>query len=253
MNPTVREQPWGPRRWRFVIGFLVMLQLGVTFFFGAKQLKPVRNVPRKSVFRALPGTPREHDLAEFLEVEDPTLFGLPNAHGFSGPAWLHQPSFAYQLTNWTEPPEWLQLETGSLGELLKFGTATNTIRHREELSGQPLFHPELVGPKPVYESKLLIDPDLLQRWTGPTISLKAQPWADVLEPTQIQVGIDQEGMVLSARIWRSSGSKQADADALRVAKTLLFQPLLGQAGVASIPRMTWGKLTFRWFTVPLQK
>ena len=51
-------------------------------------------------------------------VSDPTLFVLPNSHGFSGPAWMQFPAANYQLGPWTEPPRPLPLAIPQLGATL---------------------------------------------------------------------------------------------------------------------------------------
>src|SRR4051812_43830645 len=106
---TVEPEKW-PRRQRWLMVALVMAgQLGLIFWLS--QRDPVRHVPVPGANFHIP----EERRAELPGLSDPTLFVLPNRHGFSGPAWLAVPLLQHPSLDWVEPPRWLPHEVTRLG------------------------------------------------------------------------------------------------------------------------------------------
>jgi TonB family protein len=246
----VRYERWSSQKWRATVTVLVLAQLGFVFAFGRKQDPVPRSSVQKTRFKIRGEGQARSEPESFLRVMDPTLFALPSSHGFTGPAWFHAPSFTYDLTNWNEGPEWLELEVVTLGESVKFDGMPSQVAKAEENAAGELHQPELLGPKPVYQSTLSLEGDIVDRLEPNTVLLPSQPFKDLLAATVIQVAVEPDGRVVSAQIWSSSGSKEADLEALRTAKTLLFTP---QPNSRNEGLPAWGKLHFQWFTVEPSK
>jgi hypothetical protein len=101
---------------------------------------------------------------------------------------------------------------------------------------------------PAQTSTLQIEDDLAQRPLLGPIFLPAWPYANLIAPSKVQVLVDAAGNVVSA-ILLPPGSGYAAADqydradqrALELARTARFTPA---------SRLTVGRMTFNWHTVP---
>jgi len=85
-------------------------------------------------------------------------------------------------------------------------------------------------------NRRLLNPPQLQSW----------PALDLLTNTVVQVLVNAEGNVFSSTLLTLSGSKEADQNALDVARAARFEPLR-----RSSPALTIGALIFEWHTAPL--
>jgi hypothetical protein len=245
---TLPREGWSKIRWRVVIGGLLLLQVGLIFLLGARQLPAPRSPEDVPLIRTVSNEP-------FLRLNDPTIFSLPSPFGFSGPAWLHGPSFEYAMTNWTEAPEWLDLEIHSLGDLKMESPPSGAVADPSEFMARSLLlEPKLMGPSEVPGSFLKVEGELKNRLPKNLPVLPTQVAADVLRPTIIDARVDADGRVVGATIWSGSDSKPADLAALKIAKGLIFNPIprsTSQSGASATE--TWGRLIFQWLTTDLPK
>src|SRR5207245_1360307 len=162
-------------------------------------------------------------------VSDPTAFALPNAHGFSGAAWLTFAPLTYQLTDWTEPPRWLALDERHLGQAFAAFVATNASpplliadKPLPRLTASAVYAP--ADPLPT-QSVLRLEDDLARRPLVAPMPLPSWPHTDVLTNSIVQLLVDAEGQTLSAVLLATSGLSEADDYALKLAGGARFQPL----------------------------
>src|SRR5205814_1308130 len=195
-------------------------------------------------------------LAELLNIEDPTLFALPDPRGFSGPAWMSAPALRHQSRDWTEPRRWLSLPMAGMGAAFSEFVRTNVVSPRL-LADKPA--PRLgqvtAAPVPLREkSTFRIEGDLAGRELVAPLEVPSIPHTDILKNTVVQLGVSPLGFTFSPPVvLSSSGSKTADQRALDLAKAARFKPVAraGPATPGSPSALTWGKLIFQWHTVEL--
>jgi hypothetical protein len=195
-------------------------------------------------------------LAELSAVSDPTAFALPNAHGFSGAAWLTFAPLAYQLTDWTEPPRWLALDERHLGQAFAAFVATNTSpplliadKPLPRLTVSAVYPP---ADPPSTQSVLRLEDDLARRPLVAPRPLPSWPHTDVLTNSIVQLLVDAEGRTLSAVLLAASGLSDADNYALKLAGGARFQPLRRPDGRPDVTGpLSWGKMIFQWHTIAL--
>src|SRR5258708_15581189 len=112
-DAPVEPQGWPPgRRWG-TVAFIVVLQVGLIFWFSRKEAVSSPSRPRAPAIYL----PREQS-ANLPLMDYPALFALPGPHGFSSEAWLRFSPLAYQSPAWTEPPAFLKLPVEQLGGAL---------------------------------------------------------------------------------------------------------------------------------------
>src|SRR5258708_21411573 len=126
MSVALLEPPrWTTRRWIQTVALAFRVQAALLFLLVERQ-QPVPSPPRfaTKIHLAADGS-SARSLGELSAASDPTAFALPNAHGFSGAAWLTFAPLTYQLTDWTEPPRWLAPDARQLGQAFAAFVATN--------------------------------------------------------------------------------------------------------------------------------
>jgi len=90
-------------------------------------------------------------------------------------------------------------------------------------------------------NRRLLNPPTLQPWPHP----------DLLTNSVVQVLVDGDGDVFSQVLLARSGKKEADDDALAVARSAQFEPVpRNSRGPGLAPALTWGTLVFEWQTLP---
>jgi hypothetical protein len=250
---SVEPQPWGRRRW--LAGVLAILagQLGFIFWLGAPRPAALASVNfGPKVY--LPANPRE----EWPGLDNPALFVLPNRHGFSGAAWVQFQTPGYDPQNWTEPPRPLPLAIAQLGGSLAEYARTN-LASTFELVPKPEPQFEAVVPDEnlgVARSTLTVEGELAKRPLLSKFQLPSWPGTEILTNSEVLVGVDRRGNVLSSVLveTKGSGSKEADAAALKLAASARFKPLRW-TGPGQLPdaenRLSWGRLIFHWNTIPM--
>lgn len=245
VNEHERPAPLLRQWWTWVV-IIAVVQTGIIFLLGAKQSPAPRSLfPTPPVFLTL------QQPVELAELIDPTLFALPNRHGFSGSAWALVPRFGFVSADWTEPLRWLQLPQEKLGEAFAQFIAANPpqlFSVAEKREPQIAAAPAAEFPLPA-QSSLRVEGG---RELLAPLELTSWPVADVLPATEVQTLVDAGGYVVSVTLLKSCGLSEADQRALELARTARFKPQPGgererlihpQAGLG------WVKMIFDWHTV----
>jgi len=226
------------------------LQLVLIFWLSTRSTVAPDSLPSsasKVVLVTRPLDPME--FSKTFLASDPTLFAIPNAHGFSGGAWLKTTERDYDVSEHTESPFWLALDTKQLGNSAEQFVRTNA-RPTIAIAENPVS--KIFSSLPFVDlrenartnSQLRIEGEIAAR---KLIDLpKLQSWAtnEILSNTIAQIAANQRGEVVVARLLSRSGLAEADGAALDLARQLRFAPI-------EKSELTWGKVVFDWFTVPL--
>jgi TonB family protein len=232
-----RSEGWSRKKWLTIIAIIFAAHVAIIFAFGEKkQIVPraVANVPALRL---------ASDADELLALDDPTLFALPHLDGFAGPAWLQPPRVQFHRQDWTEPPRWLPLPAENLGATFQQFVQTNFFAsHALDFKPEAkLSEPPPVEPVLAQNSTMQIEGELAQRPLLEEINVPSLQYNDVIAPSTVQVLVDAAGDVVSTVLLESSGFKDADDEALELARAARFAPS---------SRMTFGKLIFNWRTIP---
>ena len=252
---TAESRTWRPLKWAVVASCVLALQVWFFVWFARPPGLPPRPAALGSVIH-LPG-----GLAMDLPGSvSPLVLARPDAHGFSGQAWLQIPAITYTPEESNLPPFLLAFQTDRLGETLTQALSTNQSGYFEVAarSGPRFEDYSPTRPIPIPESTLAIEGELANRPLLAKPTLKAQPADTILTNTIVDVVVDAEGRVFAPPVLEPMGSPRppesaaADAEALAAAAGLLFQPvgrMPGQPG-PDYTSLTPGRLVFHWQTVP---
>ncbi len=235
---------WSLRRWLTFIALVFAVQLALIFAFGERKPIAPRTVTNVPVLKLTVGS------SEWLALNDPTLFALPNRKGFSGPAWLEPPRVEFHRLEWTEQPRPLPLPVGELGATFNQFMQTNRFTTFQfELKPSPQFTAPVVPVEPVLAktSTLRIEGGLARRRLLTPMKLPSWPYADVLSPSKVQVLVNAAGNVVSAVLLPpdnpledASHYDAADQRALELARAARFAPS---------SNLTIGRLVFDWHSI----
>lgn len=234
-------------RWLLLIALVLVAHLALIFTFGTR--KPITP-------RAVTNVP-ELELAdgsgEWLTLNNPTIFALPNRVSFAGPAWMEPPHLKFHWHEWAaEPARWLhltnRLPAGQLGTTFSEFMQTNRFAtFHFELKPPVRFTEPLVPLMPAFagSSTLRIEGALAKRPLLTPLKLPSWPFDDLIAPSRIQVLVNASGNVISAVLLppRNPGEipdAAADQRALDLARAARFAPASG---------LTVGQLIFDWRTV----
>jgi hypothetical protein len=262
MTSAISEpRAWAPRRWVAVIAVILAVQLGFIFWLGDRQ--PVR--PRKP--KAAPAlTLTGSAWGEWLALTDPTLFALPHARVFSGPAWLQRAPQSSPHFEWKEDPRWLGLPVQLLGaSFARMVPADSTLEWQAAEIPEPhALLPEINHSPLIPGSSLRLEGGLAQRRLLSQPNLPSWPPralnptdTDMLTNTVIQVLVDAEGRPVSLTLLGGSGHGPADDLAMSLVTNFKFEPLpaadpLTVAGSATaLNNLSWGQVVFEWQTTGL--
>lgn len=236
---------WTPRRWWTLVALVFAAHVALIFAFGAKKPvtpRAVTNVPQLQL---------ADNAADWVALDDPTLFVLPNARDFSSAVWLQMPLVKHPAFHWKEPPRWLPLAAENLGATFSRFMQTNQFAQNafDFKPAAELTEPDLpLEPMLPQTTTLQIAGGLAARPLLTPTRLPSLPLDDVAAPSRVQVLVDETGKVVSAILLPSDNIMEAagraetgDARALDLARTLRFAPAA---------RMTFGELIFNWRTVP---
>jgi hypothetical protein len=246
MNPDALDpRPWPRGRWYLVVTLVFAAQIGLIFAVGDR--KPIE--PRRP--ESAPELRLSAGSGELLALNDPTLFALPSAHGFSAAAWLDALPVTPPAFAWNEPERWLPLPIDQLGAVLTEFMRTNRLHIASEVAHpqepQIIVPPQL--PAPPAQTRLRVDGDLAQRHLQNMPLLPVLPYADVLQASIVQVFVDEAGNVVTTVLLPpGSGSDAADQKALQLAKAARFAPLPHDED--GEVHWTRGSLVFQWATMP---
>ncbi|HUA39161.1 MAG TPA: hypothetical protein VMA35_12290 [Candidatus Sulfopaludibacter sp.] len=240
-RPRPRDS-WPLSRWLLLILLVLAVHIALIFIFGTR--KPVTPMAVKNA----PKLELAAGSSEWLLLNDPTLFALPNVKGFSS-AWLEPPPLHFHRQEWTEKPRYLSLPAGELGAAFNQFMETNRFATvKLELKPPARFTVPLVPlePRLAETSTLRIEGDITRRPLLTPMKLPSWPYADVIAPSKVQVLVNAAGDVVSAVLLPSNNAgevRDADADQRALA-------LAGAARFAPASDLTIGKLIFNWCTVP---
>ena len=182
---------------------------------------------------------------------DPAVFALPNWNGFSRAGWLAFERPEFKPADWTEPPQWLPLNTADLGNSLHHFILSNTIapllianapvpasvRQDESVPNPPLRN----------ESELVFEGELALWTTAAPLELPSWRHSDLLMNTVVRAVVNRSGRTMAVTLLAGSGSADADAFAMRTARDMRLQSLRGRPGRGA--EVTSGTLVFRWHTL----
>jgi len=244
---------WSGRRWLAVVGLIALLHMTLIFWVGErKPLVPVPPPNRAAMFMPADQTARIPGLT------DPTLYVLPNRHGFSGPAWMNVPLLQDHFKEWTEP-EPTPAPMPELGRTLN-EFVRDTVSRPFEVARKP--EPQLAvmtfAPPPdllAANSSYSIEGELARRSLLSPLKLASWPAAEILTNSEVLAAVTPEGFVFSAVLLTKCGPKddpvaaQADASALNLTTSARFRPLgwIGPKPPQNSPTaLTWGRLIFHW-------
>ena len=241
------EGPWSRARWVWLIALVFTAHLALIFIFGDRKAV-VPRPPAPAPLLSLAGAGDE-----VIALNDPTLFALPHRQSFAGAAWLKIPVVPFQPFRWNEPARLLPLPWAELGAAFTRFMHTNA---RAAFSFESKPAPELTQlapwesePAPVRHSTFRVTGDLAHRHLLNPPELQSWAATDfLLTNSVVQLLVNADGIVMSPPTMlnvNGSGWKEADQQALRLAKAARFEPLRERtAGV------TLGAMVFEWQTVP---
>ncbi len=254
MSESFEEAPpWSRGRWVTVAGLIFCLHVGGLFFLA--EWRPVAAaVPIKDLKVAwLPSSQSGDSILDNFTLSDPTMFSVIGAKGFSGPAWLTVEPPAFEIPEWREPGYWHTQNVAILGQAL-------SVYVRRQAADSTVTAPKAFAPAvarirtdvlTATKSRIHIEGALRDRFKMDGVSLKTWETDGLLNPTYIEVAVDSQGAVFSARI-ESAGpipapmQTAADQYALQIARALLFAPVQSKPGGEPLTR---GRLMFQWGTV----
>jgi hypothetical protein len=240
-----RREGWSRQRWLMFVAFIFAAQLAIIFVLGKKRFPPSRAVMNVPQLRLADSS------SDLIELDNPTLFALPQANDFESAGSLEIYTNPPPDFRWTEPPGELLSPAGkNLGAVF-----TRFMRTNQFAAPSLDFKPEAELSEPVLpllpvfagSSALRILGELAQRkWLNP-VDLTNWPYADVIAPSRVQVLVDENGAVVSAVFLppdnpgdAATHYDAADARALEIARAARFAPA---------PGLTVGQLVFDWHTV----
>jgi TonB family protein len=252
-DAPVTPRPWPWRRWGVVVAFVFCVQLGLIFSLSDRSVAIPR--PRGAV-------PSLHlagkGAGELLALSDPTLFALPHRQGFAGLAWLRLPQPEFHFFHWPQEPRFLQPSVERLGTVLDRGAQPESLTPPLGLSRpEPTLTMAEADPRPTAPagSRLRLEDGLAGRRLVTPINVPPMPHTDLLTDTVVQVVANAKGLPVSVPVLlSSSGSAEADREALRLARSARFVPVTsgGPEGVSNLSaQLTWGRMIFEWQTSPM--
>ena len=244
------------RTWQFWVWGFVFLFLAhalAVLHFGERQLRVAKPEKPRPFFYLSLDEASERYIAERTLGRDPTLFALPNPHGFAGGAWLKFQPDMPRLSNWSAPPDWLILTPEWSGHSLDNYLATN--RPSEEQLLASLRATKSIEPR-IPEEPLLtrtlvrMEGALGARKVVHAPKLPPAVHSDVLRPTVVTVAVNGDGVVETASISGESGLKEADEHAVQWARLFEFEPLaIRDASVRAAVTPMIGRIIFNWRVV----
>ena len=241
---ATHEASWSKRKIVRVTAVVFAAQLAFFWLMGREPKLP-SPPPPSTAFHFLAAHIRGDDLFRFIAAPSPDILSLPSTAGFSGAAWLSPKPIGYELPQWEETPQWLQLQPASLGKTfveLTTGSASILANSARPAGLNETFEqPTLTTAPP--KSSVQVVGDLAARLIPKHLQLKSWTNSEPLLNTVVEIAADRNGDVVSARITERSGNPQADQSALEIARATAFK-------ITRTERLTFGKLVFTWQTFP---
>jgi TonB family protein len=233
---------WSQARWTTVVIGIFAAQATFLILTGEPPIHPRSANPKEPIlsFASETAVPS----GEF-PLDNPTLFAGANQRGFSGNAWMRR------------VPRIISTGDRLLPRVSFLALADAGPLHSSEPKADlPTFHHGRSNPEPSLaalstlisqvHSKLRVE-DLSPAELLSIPALPEQFATDAVGSTVVQILVDTEGAVFSARVWSSSGSKSADNDALHLARKARFQRRTDASAGPGV--MASGKLIFDWHSL----
>ena len=255
MNGALAEPlVWSGRKRWIVIALAVGVQAGLILWFGATSPRSIRIVDARPDVQLVTVAD-----SELLAVTAPTLFSRAHPKGFSGPAWLAVPPLPEpgQFPESAASPVWLAVEPGDLGATFRAFVRARapgpfTLRNEQSPAvtqpSAPLILPAATN------SIVEVEGALAARGLLGMSELPSWPNPDILSPSEVQVLVDARGNPVSALLLSGSGLKAADQTAVNLARSAQFgsaPSVLNAQFVNPSDGLVFGRLIFRWHTLPL--
>jgi TonB family protein len=243
---------WKPRRWWGLIVGVFALQLGLIYWLSDRTPMRVRSTQPLPTLRVA-GT--SSAWTNWLALADPTVFALPNAHNFSELAWLRSTPADLRDLGWTTEPQWQPTLLSGPEVIFSAQREPSPLDNARIANG---VWPELsinvpVGPGLLAEPSFgRVEGELTARKLLTPFHLPSFGSAsgDLLTNTIVQILVNRQGFAESLTLLVSSGSAEADQQALQLARDARFEPLPGPANASERPTdLTWGQLIFCWQTL----
>jgi len=256
MNASESETlAWSRGRWWGAFSLVMAAQVGLIFSLSDRKPLSSRLPDLTTTFHLVVDAPPGSAIAEWSEIEDPALFALPDPRVFSGLAWMTAPALRHQSVDWTEPPRWLTLSVNELGGAFAEFVRTNVVGPRV-LADKPRPQPDKVTVPPLslpIRSNLRLEGDLAKRELLTPLEFKSTTNTEILTDTVVQVCVSPLGVPFAPVPLSSSGSLEADREALERVKSVRFKPLAtgNSTSPPSRTAFTWGKIIFQWHTVEM--
>ncbi|HMJ64612.1 MAG TPA: hypothetical protein VK615_04610 [Candidatus Binatia bacterium] len=237
---------WKGKKWVHVIGLVFAAQVILILVLGEQKRVLV---PPKNVRTGL----QLGDARTLQEIEsqptfsDPAAFALPNWKGFSREGWLSFTRPEFRVSEWTEPPQWLTMDTQALATSLHEFIRSNTMAPLL-IADKPLprvTRPDISAISAPTQSELRIEGGLARWSLVNRVELPSWPHSELLTNTVVHALINSRGYTIAVAVLTGSGLVEADQFALRTVKVARFRP---PARGPTAP--TSGNLIFKWHTVP---
>ncbi|HWX21592.1 MAG TPA: hypothetical protein VN578_16945 [Candidatus Binatia bacterium] len=247
---AVEPVAWDRRQWWSVLALVFIVQLVLIFWLGERGSRPARPSGPAPTLRMAGRTG-----ADFLALQDPTLFALPHRQGFSGPAWLEVLPVESHPFVWSESNRWLEPSLAQLGAPFEQFLETNSfIPFDGTAPPEPALTPSEVAQSEVLrqQSTLRLADGLAGRRLLTPLKLPSWTNSELLTSSVVQVGVDASGVPFGFTPLSRSGSQEADDFALEQARAARFESFVGrgpQKPTNPLDGLSWGKLIFEWHTV----
>jgi hypothetical protein len=251
MNPSRSRRRW----WLFAL-LILFGQVALIFWLSDYSIPTVRPPATAPALHLIAG-----ETNELFDLNDPTLFALPHARGFSGLAWKSRGAPPTRSFEWTAELEWLPLPARQLGQGLARFLQTNqvepltTVAPPEPQLIQPQFFSTEVFPR---KSSVRIEGPLKSRklLTPLQPSSWPHPRGELLTNTVVELFVGEDGRpVLWNRLQPGSGSRDADQQAVALARSARFESLVREgprhdSNAIPATNLVHGTLIFQWHTAP---
>lgn len=247
----LEPRAWLLRRWLLVIAVIFILQFGFITWLGQPAIDLQPRTPRRVPVIALLAGGRAEKISG---VENPTLLVLANRNGFSGNAWLQTESVRDPSRPWTEPPRPLPPSVDQFGGPLDEFVRTRLSQRMDVARKPPPSIGEYFPMETLALSTFSVEGEVAQRRLLSEFKLESKPSEKVLTNSVVQIAVDPGGNVFSAVLLVKCGSAEADADALSLARSAHFSPIIRDGpgrSPALRPNLDWGRFIFRWNTLPM--
>ncbi len=249
MSADAESRVWSGRRWAGAILGVFVVQILLVFALSRRGPAAVRAQSRAAPARLamVMGSKLEDRLMAGIGGIDPALFAVAHRSGFSARGSLVLSTSAPVLASLLEPPKWLQGSLGSFevgprtngglagGQQSEFFSVERPIADFSSLGGSMS--------SPGRETRIRLSGGLSKRAIlhGEIAPVLAS--LQVVRSSVVEVGVDSDGFVTSARLVDSSTLAAADQEALKHARRIRFQ---SDAGTNRVGLLDWGKVSFPW-------